>query len=245
MRELNRFFIRWQPREQASKRIFCFPFAGGGASFYRSWAQALPADVELIAVQLPGRENLLGEPAMTDLRAIVNMLQQAIVPLLDKPFVFFGHSLGSLLAYELALQLQQQRISPAKLIVSAKRGPHLPGQGVVMHTLSDQDFIDELALLNGTPQELLQDEQLMAFLLPQLRADFLVNETYQYQPGTPLQCPIVAMGGSRDPMVTTDELLGWQRHTSGEFSYRVFDGDHFYLQQDQRFMPTMCTHLAC
>ncbi|WP_197489968.1 thioesterase II family protein [Rheinheimera sp. SA_1] len=238
------YFVRWQQREHATKRIFCFPFAGGGAGFYRHWAQCLPADIELIAVQLPGRENLLDQPPMTSLTAIVDTLFDSIEPYLDKPFVFFGHSLGALLAYELARMLRSKLdLSPQSLIVSAKRGPHLPGQGVVTHALSDQDFIDELALLNGTPVEFLQDQELMQFLLPQLRADFLVNETYAYLPGSPLRCPIVAMGGIRDPMVTVEELRGWQQHTSQSFSCQLFDGDHFYLQQDKHFMSVLCRHL--
>jgi medium-chain acyl-[acyl-carrier-protein] hydrolase len=223
-----------KPRPQARLRLFCFPYAGGGALMYRTWADGLPADVEVCPIQLPGRGTRLLEPLVTQLSPLIQALAQALLPLLDKPFAFFGHSLGALVSFELARQLRREYgVQPVHLFVSASRAPQLPHQGPPVHTLPDGDFLAELRRLNGTPKEVLEHEELMRIVLPVLRADFAVYETYRYATELPLDCPISTFGGLRDRTVSQSDLAAWREQTSGSFSPRMFPGDHFFLHTTQ------------
>jgi medium-chain acyl-[acyl-carrier-protein] hydrolase len=223
-----------KPRPQARLRLFCFPYAGGGAVIFRTWADGLPVDVEVCPVQLPGRGTRLMEPPFTQLSPLIQALAQALLPLLDKPFAFFGHSLGALVSFELARQLRgQYGVQPVRLFVSASRAPQLPHRGLPIHTLSEGDFLAELRHLNGTPREVLDHEELMQIALPVLRADFAVYETYVYATEPPLNHPISAFGGLRDRTVSQSDLEAWREQTSGSFSLQMFPGDHFFLNTTQ------------
>jgi medium-chain acyl-[acyl-carrier-protein] hydrolase len=219
-----------KPRPQARLRLFCFPYAGGGALTYRTWADGLPADVEVCPIQLPGRGTRLGELLFTQLSPLIQALAQALLPLLDKPFAFFGHSLGALVSFELARQLRRQYgVQPVRLFVSASRAPQLPHRGLPVHTLPEGDFLAELRHLNGTPREVLDHEELMQIALPVLRADFAVYETYVYVAELPLNCSISAFGGLRDRTVSQSDLEAWREQTRDSFSLQMFPGDHFFL----------------
>lgn len=221
-------------RPQARLRLFCFPYAGGGALIFRTWADGLPADVEVCPVQLPGRGTRLMEPPFTQLLPLIQALAQALLPLLDKPFAFFGHSLGALVSFELARQLRRQYgVQPVRLFVSAGRAPQLPHRGLPVHTLPEGDFLAELRRLNGTPRAVLEHEELMQIALPILRADFAVYETYVYATEPPLNCPISTFGGLRDRTVSQSDLEAWREQTSGSFSLQMFSGDHFFLTTTQ------------
>lgn len=223
-----------KPRPQARLRLFCFPYAGGGALIFRTWADGLPADVEVCPVQLPGRGTRLMEPLFTQLSPLIQALAQALLPLLDKPFAFFGHSLGALVSFELARQLRRQYgVQPVRLFVSASRAPQLPHRGLPIHTRSEGDFLAELRHLNGTPREVLDHEELMQISLPVLRADFAVYETYVYPTEPPLNYPISAFGGLRDRTVSQSDLEAWREQTSVSFSLQMFPGDHFFLNTTQ------------
>lgn len=215
---------------QARLRLFCFPYAGGSASVFHSWATALRSDIELNAVQLPGRENRLVDPPFIRLAPLVEALAQILPSYLDRPYVFFGHSMGALIGFELARRFRKQGSpGPACLIVSGHRAPHLPDRRPPIHHLPDVRFIEELRRLNGTPEEVLQHEELRDLLLPVLRADFAVCETYLFAPEQPLDCPIFVIGGEQDPEVSQDELAAWQLHTWSAFSLHMIPGDHFFL----------------
>jgi medium-chain acyl-[acyl-carrier-protein] hydrolase len=212
-------------------RLFCFPYAGGGATLYRPWVEALPPEIEVVAVQLPGRENRLGETPFLEIEPLLDALVPAILPHLnEKPFAFFGYSLGALVSYELVRRLQSEaRILPRHLFVAARRAPHLPGTNTPLHDLSDEDFMAELRRLKGTPDEILRQTDLMQFLLPLLRADFTLNETYIYQERSPLTVPITAFGGLSDDDISRDDMDAWRCLTTEKFTLRMMQGDHFFI----------------
>jgi medium-chain acyl-[acyl-carrier-protein] hydrolase len=224
------WITRRKPSPQARLRLFCFPYAGGGVSIFRAWSDGLPADVEVCPVQLPGRGTRLMEPPFTRLSPLIEALTQALFPLLDKPFAFFGHSLGALVSFELARQLRRQyAVQPVRLFISADRAPQIPNRDPPIHSLSEGEFLVELRRLNGTPREVLEDEELRQIMLPLLRADFAVYETYGYRTEPPLNCPISAFGGLQDHRVNRGDLEAWRDQTSVSFSLRMFPGDHFFL----------------
>ena len=223
-----------KPCPQARLRLFCFPYAGGGVSIFRAWSDSLPADVEVCPVQLPGRGTRLMESPFTRLSPLIQALAQALLPFLDKPFAFFGHSLGALVSFELARQLRREyAVQPVRLFISADRAPQIPNRDPPIHSLPEGEFLVELRRLNGTPREVLEDEELRQIMLPLLRADFAVYETYGYSTEPPLNCPISAFGGLQDHRVSRGDLEAWRDQTSGSFSLRMFPGDHFFLNTTQ------------
>lgn len=221
---------RLRPNPAARLRLFCFPFAGGSASIYRTWPEGLPADVEAFGIQLPGRENRLMEAPHTSVPLLLEPLTAAVAPYLDRTTVFFGHSLGSLIAFELARTLHQRGLGqPARLIVSARRAPQVPPSRTPVHNLSDAEFLTELRRLNGTPPAVLEHQELMELLLPVLRADFALSEAYRFPGGEPLDCPITAFGAIDDAEVSREALAAWREQTRSEFALHLFPGGHFYL----------------
>ncbi|MCL5670566.1 MAG: alpha/beta fold hydrolase, partial [Acidobacteria bacterium] len=194
----------------------------------------LPADVEVCPVQFPGRGTRLMETPFAQIWPPVQALAQALAPLLDKPFAFFGHSLGALFGFELARQLRRQSgVQPVRLFVSADLAPQIPHRGRPIHALPEGEFLDELRRLNGIPQKVLEDVELMQIMLPVLRADFAVYETYAYSAEPPLNCPISTFGGLQDDRVSRGDLEAWRDQTSVSFSLRMFPGDHFFLHAAQ------------
>jgi len=172
------------------------------------------------------------ERPFTQLSTLIEALAQGLAPLLDKPFAFFGHSLGALVSFELARQIRgQYGTHPVRLFVSGGRAPQIPHRAAPIHTLPDKEFLLELRRLNGTPSELLNHEELMEIMVPLLRADFALYETYQYSTDAPLSCPISAFGGLQDHRVNDHDLEAWRAQTSSAFALRMFPGDHFFLKQ--------------
>lgn len=219
---------------QAKLKLFCFPYAGGNSQTYRVWPFKLPETVEVHAVNLPGRGPRLREAPFTRLTPLVDEIAEAIVPELDRPFAFFGHSMGALIAFELAHKLRKQnQPSPVHLIVSGRRAPQLPDTDPQTHDLPEKEFLEELRRLNGTPTEALEHPELMQLMLPILRADFAICETYAYEVRPLLDCPIAALGGLDDNNVKREEIAAWRERTTGSFTMRMFPGDHFYLHTAQ------------
>ncbi|MDJ0702187.1 MAG: thioesterase II family protein [Leptolyngbyaceae cyanobacterium MO_188.B28] len=223
------------PNPEARLRLFCFPYAGGGASIFRTWAAQLSPEIEVCPVQLPGRENRFNHLPFRQLTCLIQTLLPALLPEFDRPFAFFGHSLGGLISFELARQLQRQNFSqqPLQLFVSACRAPQLPPIDQPIHQLPEPELIQALHQYNGTPEVLLQDAEMMALMLPMLRADFSLSETYSYVPLSPLHCPISAFGGLQDKYVSWEDLAGWSSQTFGNFTQRMFQGNHFFLKPKQ------------
>jgi medium-chain acyl-[acyl-carrier-protein] hydrolase len=219
----------------ASLRVFCFPYAGGGASTFHSWSRTLPPSVEVCPVQLPGRERRVKEPPFTRLSDLVQAISQALAPHMDKPFVLYGHSMGGLLGFELARLLRKQGgPQPLHFFVSGCRGPQVIDRERITYNLPEAELLDELRTLSGTPEEVLENPELMQVLLPILRADFEVVETYEYAAEPPLSMPISAFGGLQDEKIERDHLEAWSEQTTAVCKVRMLPGNHFFLRTAQR-----------
>jgi amino acid adenylation domain-containing protein len=225
-----------KPNPRARLRLFCFPYAGSGASIFRIWSDSLPADVELCPVELPGRGTRPMETPFTQLAPLVEALARALLPVLDKPFAFFGHSFGALVGFELARQLRRESgVQPVRLFVSADRAPQFFHRDRPMHALPEREFLIELRRLNGIPGEVLEEAELMQIMIPILRADLAVYETYEYSTELPLDCAITTYGGLQDHRVSQGHLEAWRDQTNASFSLRMFPGDHFFWHTTQPF----------
>jgi medium-chain acyl-[acyl-carrier-protein] hydrolase len=191
----------------------------------------LPSEVEVCAVKLPGRESRLNEPPFKELSTMVDTLSPFLIPFLDVPFAFFGHSMGGLISFELVRQLRRERQStPVHLFVSGYRAPQLKDPYPHIHQLPDEAFLSELQTTYGTPEDLLNNPELIKLFLPLLRADFAVCETYVYADEDPLDCPVSVFGGVQDSKVAYEELAAWSAQTNSAFSLRMFPGSHFFLE---------------
>jgi medium-chain acyl-[acyl-carrier-protein] hydrolase len=222
------------PRPAARVRLLAFAHCGGGTRLFQAWPGGLPASVEVCPVLLPGREGRRDEEPLTSVAAIVRATAEALQSKADLPVVLFGHSLGGLIAFELARDLCATGRAPAALIVSACGAPGEPGaERRLLHRLPDIELIEAVAEFGGLPEELREDPEMRAEILPALRADFTALETFEYVGGAPLPMPIIAMGGSADPVVTRQALQGWRRHTARRFSLSLLPGGHFYLTSSQ------------
>ena len=229
---------RWlayrEANPRARLRMFCFPYAGGGASAYRGWGASLPQEIEVCPVQLPGREGRLREPPFTRSEEMITAIADALTPWLDLPFVFFGHSMGGMIGFELTRELRRRgRTLPLHLFVSGRRAPQLPAREEPIHDLPEPEFIEELRKLEGTPEEVLQHAELMKLLIPLLRADFAVNETYEYTEEPPFDVGISAFGGLADVDVSRDDVDAWSVQTRGRFRMRMMPGGHFFLHNQK------------
>jgi len=237
---------RWFPSiresEQAKLRLFCFPYAGGGASVFRGWAGRLPEGVAVCPVRLPGRETRLGERPFDAMGELLAALRTVIDPYLDKPFAFFGHSLGAVIAFELERSLASRC---AGLFVAGARAPQLRRDHVPPPPPSDDELIEELRRLDGIPSEILENRELMQFALPALRADTALYRNYVYREELPLHCPIRAYGGLDDERITRGDLEAWGAETTHSFRLAMFPGGHFFLEtQQEAFLKALARDLS-
>jgi medium-chain acyl-[acyl-carrier-protein] hydrolase len=231
----NPWFLFPARKPNASVRLFCFPYAGGSAHIFYQWPALLPDFVELVAIQLPGRGPRIVETPFQTVSEIVEALMVQIVPLLDRPYMMFGHSLGATISFELLrlLRKKQQRSATA-FFPAGRHAPHMPDSDPPTAHLSDVMFISELKRLNGTPQEILQNNELMQLVLPVLRADFKAAESYRYTDEPALAIPFTVFGGEQDEGSSTEkEMKEWRQHTTSDFSTKLLSGDHFFLHENE------------
>ncbi|MFD3702133.1 thioesterase II family protein [Nocardia sp. NPDC058658] len=228
------------PRSAPRVRLVCFPHAGGAASFFKTWHEELPVDIEVSAVQYPGREDRLVDPHIDRMSQLVHLVAAALVPFLDRPLALFGHSMGAAVAYEVARSLERANATSGaeplvRLIVS---GRHAPSELVIgdVHLRSDDAVVDELVRLGGTDGELLRLPDVASVFLPAIRGDFRLAETYRHAAGSPLACPVTAVIGTEDAEVTAAQAERWGEHTTGEFDLVQLPGDHFYLRDQQQVL---------
>lgn len=236
--------VRPRPQLAPRLRLFCIPFAGGNASVFGDWPDRLPGAVEVCAIQMPGRQQRMSEPPLLELGPLVDRLEEALQPHLRAPFAVFGNCTGSLIAFELARRLETSGHELAQLFVSCCRAPQLPDRDAPVHARSDEEIVAELDRLGGTPREIIDHPELLPLILPTLRADFQLAETYVYADGPPLDAPIAAFGGLQDPIVGDDEIEEWRAQTHGRFSLALVPGDHYVLMSARDSLPAaMAPHL--
>jgi surfactin synthase thioesterase subunit len=228
----NPWVYRPKPNGRAVARLFCFHHAGVGGAVYRLWPNGLPDKLEVCAVQLPGRGGRLREPLLSSISAIVDALLPALLPLLDRPFAVFGHSMGAVIGSEFVRALLDRGGPlPEHLVVSGRRPAHVPDSQPLLNVLDDAAFVAEVNLrYGGIPSEVLADAEVMALLLPALRADITALETFHPGRRAPLPCPISAFGGHHDHLTPRAHLEAWRDETLASCRVRVFPGDHFYLE---------------
>jgi medium-chain acyl-[acyl-carrier-protein] hydrolase len=221
-----------RPNPQAPLRLFCFPYAGGSTAAFLPWLPALSDRVEVHLVEYAGHGTRLSEPPVARLEPLLDDVADAVFAALDRPFAFFGHSMGALVAYELTHRLRDAgRSLPVQLFLSAAGAPHTPDPDPdrPIHKLSDARLLRKLEEYNGVASSVLAHRELMRLMLPIVRADFQACETHPYRLGPPLDCPIAAFGGTSDPWVTPDRVEAWRCYTRARFGFRVLAGDHFFL----------------
>jgi surfactin synthase thioesterase subunit len=220
-------------RSRANVRLICLPFAGGSAVAFHPWGPRLDPRIELWGIQLPGRGHRLHEPPCASIDQIVSLLADQLRDHADLPFALFGHSLGALVAFELARELRRRGgAQPVQLFVSGRVAPRELSPSPLLHRLNDADLIGALADLNGIPEVVLSDRALMATVLPAFRADFNALGRWSYRAERPLDVPIRAYGGWSDPCAPAVRLGSWRLETSGHFSLELFEGDHFYFRRE-------------
>lgn len=240
---INSWIRCFNPNPQAQLRLFCFPYAGGGASIFRTWSNSLPHYVELFGIQLPGREDRIKETPFTDISLLVQTLIPILYPYLSIPFTFFGHSMGALISFELTHRLRtEQGPIPIHLFISGRRAPQIPDCYSLIYKLAEQEFLQEVRDLNGTPNQILENSELMKLFLPILRADFSICGTYTYTNKTPLDCSISAFGGIEDSRETYNLLKSWSAQTHSSFSLQMLPGDHFFLSTSRQQLLEILFH---
>lgn len=240
------WFVR-RPGPPRPFRLYCFAYAGGNASsVFMSWQNALPEHVEICAVQLPGRGARYGEPMFRDITALVDRLAPMMERSIDRPYALLGHSLGALLAFEIARRLAAAGAArPRHLFVSGCHAPRFRGPPKGYHLLDDDSLVKVLRDYNGTPSEVLADRELVAMLLPSIRADFELVDTYRYRPGAELDVPMTAWAGRDDERSTPDQVSGWGLETTGPFDEVWFDGGHFFIHEHRpRVLAQLAASLA-
>lgn len=234
----NPWIRRWSGGAAPRFTLICLPHAGGSAGFYRPWAALLPPEVELLAIQYPGREDRFEDPEAAGMDELVGAVADAVAPLLDVPYALFGHSMGSAVAWELAHELHRRHVpGPRRLFASGRAAPGTAVTGQ-LHRQNDDVLGDELVRLGGTDREVLADPELRSLVLTAVRHDYRIIETHRPPDRPPLACPLHVLTGSADPELgearSRDRAGGWADLTTARIEVRVFSGDHFYLTPRRR-----------
>lgn len=219
---------RYHPAPAGAPTVVLFPHAGGAASFYVPLSAALTPDVEALAVQYPGRQDRRLEPCVASVAELADRVVDELAPRLGGQIVLFGHSMGALVAYEVALRLERAGVTPSALVASASKSPSR--FGIDFGDIDDDTvLVDRLRTLSGTGTVVLDDDELLRAILPAVRGDYRALQAYRHEPGTRVRCPLTVLTGLEDPMVSVRDATGWADHTTDGFRVRAFPGGHFYL----------------
>jgi medium-chain acyl-[acyl-carrier-protein] hydrolase len=231
--------LRIQRRPGSPKiRLVCVPYAGAGASLFYPWRPSLPDDVELVAVQLPARQDRRRENPWTRIGLIVQNIACELAALPHVPTVLLGHSFGAVVAFELARHLSAAKAAPVGLVVAARRAPQLRSPLPPSYRLSDAEFIESIHRRYGRPLSMLQDPDVRALALPPLRADLEALETYVYEPGEPLAIPVMVLRGQTDASVSLEEAIAWRELTRQAPDFREVNGGHFFIDTHRHWVLT-------
>ncbi len=234
-----------RPALASRHRLVCFPYAGAGPSIFNAWKAHLPQNIEALAVHLPGRERRFSEPALTDLRVIVESITSAIEELPSCPFTLFGHSLGAMIAYEVACALESSGKQPHLLIASGRHCPGTPSKTKAVSHLPDAEFVQAIAKYGGMSSEILACQELLEILIPTIRADFHLSEHYKASASTSrLNTPLLVLGSKEDELVDFDQLTKWQSLSASSVNIHEFEGGHFFLQKEfPRIIELFTSHI--
>jgi medium-chain acyl-[acyl-carrier-protein] hydrolase len=236
----RRWFEYLSIGQRQSLRLFCFPYAGGSAQVFRKWRRHFPSEIGMCLVHLPGRGMRIGEQPFIRLKPLVETIADLIVREPQPPYALFGHSMGSLISFELARELRRRGFTaPVRLFLSGRGAPISPDPEPPTFNLPHDAFIAEVRRLNGTPGELLDNAETRELFLPLLRADFEMVDTYEYHPEEPLSCPFTLYGGLEDQDVPVEKLRAWEELTSGGCTMRMFAGDHFFIHSSAVFLDAL------
>jgi medium-chain acyl-[acyl-carrier-protein] hydrolase len=238
----NQRAVRWLSQRNSGKmRLFCFSCAGGTVEIFRRWAHLLPPDIELCGIELPGRGSRWAEPLRTDIQSLMDSFMPELMLWLDKPMSLLGHSLGALVSFETARQLRREGFEEIiDLFIASFRGPNTHSCNQRVTILPDPQIIEWLRHLKGVPEKIMCNPSLMTTILPILRADLGIVETYEYTPGLPFNWPISVFAGISDPTIRRQDLGAWREHTSATFSLQMFPGGHFFLHSgEQKFLNVL------
>lgn len=225
----DRWIRRYHSAPGSTVQLVCFPHAGGSASFYLPLSVALTPAIDVTAVQYPGRQDRRDEPGPGSIPDLADAIFAAVRPMAARPLAFFGHSMGAILAYEVAMRLEDAGAAPlARLYVSGRRAPSCR-RLERLHLRSDQALIAELRRLSGTSADLLTDPEALEMILPAIKSDYRAIETYEPDGARPVRAPVTAIIGGEDSRVTIDEARAWNQYSTASFDLRVLPGGHFYL----------------
>lgn len=248
MRRIHRskWFLISRPKPLARYRLFCFPYAGGSASAFLPWEDLLPPQIELVAIQAPGRANRLDESLLTSVAELAERLVGAIPPMLDRPYVTYGHSMGSIVSFELLHLLKQRGLPlPRRYFAAARQAPHIPRRIAPFYDYPLKEFITELKRFGGTPDAVLENAELMEMLVPMLRTELRAAYAYHRDPVVKLECDVSVMGGARDEIVLPEELPGWQEHFQERMDFRLFDSGHFFMEDNkEQVVSVICESIG-
>lgn len=224
----SKWTVRFRPTLDPSARLVCFPHAGGSASYFYGASQSIAPTVDLLAIQYPGRQDRHSENLVDSISGLADSLQHELLPLCDRPLALFGHSMGAILAFEVAVRLTREGHAPLCVFASGRRAPSCERDERV-HLQDDEHLLAEIRKLGGTDLGIFLDPEVLKLALPVIRNDYKATETYQCTQDQKVSCPVVVLVGDQDPKVTMNEARAWRDHTTGTFHLQSFPGGHFYL----------------